>query len=123
MEKFNSSELANLVMILKIFNDQPHNLAHFLMENGAITSSFRKKLKDSQSLSRITKDGFDFENLHFSSIEEMKNYYESLLDNESGSYDDIINDLTEKLKRALLFEDYEAAIRYRDHLKKIKKKK
>lgn len=123
MEKFNQSEIANLVMILKIFDGQPHNLVQFLIENNAITPSFRKKLKDSQSLSRMSKNGFSFEELNFSNIEEMKAYYESLLNDENGVLEDMIVEIQEKLKNSLLYEDYESAIRYRDHLKKLKKKK
>lgn len=123
MDKFNQSEVANLVMILKIFNDQPHNLAQFLLENNAITSVFRKKLKDSQSLSKMSKSGFNFEEFNFNNIEQMKNYYESLLSDDNGSIEDAIVDINDKLKNALLLEDYESAIRYRDRLKKLKKKK
>jgi len=123
MEKFNPSELANLVMILKIFENQPHNLAQFLVENQALTTSFRRKLKDSQALSKMSKQGFDFEDLYFSNIEEMKIYYESLLDHEDNNLEELVQEIQEKLKTALFYEDYEAAIRYRDHLKKIKRKK
>ena len=80
MEPYNPSELSNLVMILKLFNDQPHHLAVFLSENMAFTKEFRNKIKDSQTLSKLKKGGFTHENLHFNNIEDMKRYFDSLLD-------------------------------------------
>lgn len=122
MEKFNQAEIANLVVILKIFEGQPHHLAHFLIENNAITLNFRQNLQDSQSILKIKNDGFDYENLHFNNIEEMKNYFESLLNIESSNIEKTIIDFKLKLKEALDSEDYESAIRYRDYIKRISKK-
>lgn len=123
MKKYNSAEIANLIMILKLFEGQPHHLANFLIENGGLTESFRQKIKDSQNLSKLASNGFDWEKMYFSSIEEMKNYFESLLEIEGEDINETINNLESKLKIALQNEDYESAIRYRDHLKKLKRKK
>lgn len=112
----------NLLVVLKIFQNRPHHLSNFLLENGALTNDFLNKISDSDKLSEIAKTGVKDNLLHFNSISEMKNYYSSLIDDLDGlgkkkSKEEITIHLNEKLQNAIDKEDYDDASRIRDYMR------
>jgi hypothetical protein len=119
----------NLLMILKLFQNRPHHLTKFLLDNGALNQDFLTKISESDKLSEMSKIGIKENHLHFSDISEMKKYYQSLLDDLDGlknrkSREELTNELNDKLRKAIDIEDFEEASRIRDYMKtnNIKKK-
>jgi len=113
----------NLLMVLKLFKNRPNHLAKFLIDNGAICSDFLEKIENSEKLSKLSK--FD---MHFNSISEMNEYYNSLLVDledikEKKTKKELEFEFNLRLKIALQNENYEEASRIRDYMKKNKIKK
>ena len=124
MDKYSSSELSNLVMILKMFNDRPNHLANFLLENKALTKDFLKKISDSQKLDNIKKvdNGPYTEEIFFKNLEEMKKYYNELLHEiKSRTTSEKLQEIDFKISKAVSEENYEEAVRLRDLKRKLKK--
>lgn len=118
----NSESYQNLLVVLKLFQNRPHHLTSFLLENKALNSDFLEKLTDSQKLSDMATNGIKDNYLHFNSISEMKKYYQSLLDDLENlknlkTKEEIEIELNEKLKKAIENERYEDASRIRDYMK------
>jgi hypothetical protein len=109
----------NLIKLLSLFKNKPYYLAKYLIKNSALTEDFIEKLKDSK-ISELEK-----ENINFTNIEEMENYYQSLISKniEEKSKKDIEIELNNKLDNALILENYEEASSIRDYmrLKNIKR--
>lgn len=107
----------NLGNLLKIFQNKPNQLAKFLIDAEALTSHFQKKIKSSSRLQKI--DEIEIEH-HFSTIDELKDYYDSFLFEKqikkSKSRDDIHKELLEKIQAAIQTENYEEAARIRDYM-------
>jgi hypothetical protein len=100
---------SNLLSLLKLFNGRPHHLAQFLLENDA--------LNDDKSF--VPK---------FNNIDEMKDYYNSFINEIEGSIknrtkEEIELELSEKIRIAIESENYEEAARIRDYMIKYKLKK
>ena len=70
----------NLIVVLKLFQNRPHHLSKFLIDNKALNPEFLSKIADSEKLSEIAENGIKDNFLHFNSISEMKRYYTSLID-------------------------------------------
>ncbi len=112
----------NLLVVLKIFQNRPHHLSNFLLENGALTNDFLNKISNSDKLSEIANTGVKDNFLHFNSISEMKSYYTSLIDDLDGlgkkkSKEEVAIHLNEKLQNAIDREDYDEASRIRDYMR------
>lgn len=113
----------NLLKLLEMFKSKPHHLFHFLMENNAFSDDFLKKVENNEILNNI--DDEDIEGgIHFNSISEMRNYYNSLVDNlkKFEDYEDL-SSLMIRLDEAVKSENYEEASSLRDYIRKIKLKK
>ena len=117
-----SSEYENLLVVLKLFQNRPHHLTKFLIENKALNSEFLSKISDSDKLSDMAKNGIKDNYLHFNTISEMKKYYSSLVDDlenlkRKKTKEELTEELNQKLKEAIESENYEEASRIRDYMK------
>jgi cysteinyl-tRNA synthetase len=117
-----SSEYENLLVVLKLFQNRPHHLTKFLIENKALNSDFLSKISDSDKLSDMAKNGIKDNYLHFNTISEMKKYYLSLVDDlenlkRKKTKEELSEELNQKLKEAIESENYEEASRIRDYMK------
>jgi F0F1-type ATP synthase alpha subunit len=104
----------NLIKLLSLFKNRPYHLAKYLITNSALKEGFIEKLKDSK-ISELEN-----ENVNFLTIEEMENYYQSLIDLkniEKKSKKEIELELNKKLDDAILLENYEEASRIRDYMR------
>lgn len=111
----------NLLVVLKLFQNRPHHLTKFLIENEALNSKFLEKINDSEKLSEMSELGIKDNILHFNSITEMREYYKSLMDDlehlkERKTKEELEVELNHKLKSALMNENYEEAARIRDYM-------
>jgi hypothetical protein len=107
----------NIIKLFNLFKNRPYHLLKYLIKNSALKESFIKKIKNSK-ISELEDS-----NLFFLSIEEMNNYYQSILDmkiSEEKSKEDIEIELNKKLDDCIRSENYEEASRIRDFMK-IKK--
>lgn len=112
----------NLLKLLKLFKNRPYHLTKYLIDNSALNEDFIEKLKESE-ISEISE-----KELNFNSIEEMENFYVSLIDIknlEQKDSNEIKIELNEKLEEAIRLENYEEAARIRDYMniKNIKRNK
>jgi hypothetical protein len=117
-----SESYQNLLIVLKLFQNRPHHLSKFLIENKALNSDFLEKITDSDKLSDMAENGIKDNYLHFNSISEMKKYYSSLIDDlenlrKKKSKEELEIDVNQKLKSAIEREDYEDATRIRDYMR------
>lgn len=115
----------NLLKLLEMFKNKPHHLFHFLIENNAFNDDFLKKVENNDILSGIDDEDIEI-GMHFNSISEMRNYYNSLVDNlkKFDDYDDNnLSNLMNRLDEAVKNENYEEASTIRDYIKKLKLKK
>jgi hypothetical protein len=112
----------NLLIVLKLFQNRPHHLSKFLIENKALNPDFLEKITDSDKLSDMAQNGIKDNYLHFNSISEMKKYYSSLIDDlenlkKKKTKEELEIELNKKLKSAIEREDYDAASRIRDYMR------
>lgn len=113
----------NLLAILKLFRNRPSHLAKFLIDNKAFKLEFLEKIENSEKLSNINKS-----DLHFNTISEMNDYYNSLVDDLDKMRDkktkkELELDFNSRLMLAIESENYEEASRIRDYMKKNKIRK
>jgi hypothetical protein len=114
----NDNTYKNLLYFLKHFKDRPNNLAKFLIDNGALDKEFLNKIKDNTKLNDLN----DIELIHFFDISQMKDYYNSLIDNNEKKVKkkDLSIELNNKLNNYLKYEKYEEAAKLRDFMIKNK---
>lgn len=108
----------NLVNLLKLFKDRPNHLARFLLDQDAFTDKFLKKINSNKNLSLEKVDDLD---TYFNSIDEMKDYYSLYINDieihqKKKTKEEIIEELSEKIKIAISEENYEEAARIRDYM-------
>jgi len=117
-----NKEYENLLIILKLFQNRPNHLSKFLIDSKALNPEFINKLKDSERLNEIKRNGIHDNYLHFNTISEMKEYYSSLIDDlenirKKKSGTELIKEFNDKLSEAIRIEYYEEASRIRDYMK------
>ena len=108
----------NLVNLFKLFKDRPNNLARFLLDQDAFTDKFLKKINQNKKLTEENSDDFE---IYFSSIDEMKDHYSLFINDveihkKKKTKEEIIEELTAKIKQAVEEENYEEAARIRDYM-------
>lgn len=118
----NSEIYKNLLVLLKLFQNRTSHLADFLIENDALKSEFIEKINNNSKLSEMTLSDIKDNHLHFNSINEMKDYYKSLVDDlenlkNKKTKEEFIIELNDKLSKAIDNENYEEAVRIRDYMK------
>lgn len=114
----------NLITILKLFQNRPYHLAKYLIETEAFTQEFLEKIKTSEKLNSINEeeDYSSLKAIHFIDISHMKDFFNSLTDDNYNkkltNKRNIVEELNAKLERCLKEERYEDAIRIRDYMQK-----
>lgn len=110
----------NLVIFLKMFKNRPYHLAKQLIENGALTKDFIKKISENPKLNEINDDRSDDSRLpviYFADINKMNEYYNSLSEeNRSKKPEEIEREMNLKLEALIEQEKYEEAARLRDYM-------
>lgn len=124
----NNGEYKKFILFLEMFQNRPHHLAKFMLENNMLSAEFLNKLSDT-SLGRITDINKMKEEVYFKNISDMRRYYRSLVydiseDRGGKSKEEWEFDINERLHKAIDDENYEEACRLRDYMKKngIKRK-
>lgn len=98
----------SLINILKLFKNRPYHLAKYLMDNKALSEFFLKKL---------SKSNFNKSDLTFKSINDMNDYFNSLLDDiDLKNKQESIIEINKKLNKLIADEKYEEAIHIRDYM-------
>jgi hypothetical protein len=112
----------NLVTFLKLFKNRPYHLAKFLLDKNALTDKFSKDIINSDKLSDLDTDGDNTKNqknLNFTSISQMEDYFQSLLDTKvlkTKTPEQVEAELNKKLDELLKNEKYEDAACLRDYM-------
>lgn len=123
----NEAVYKNLYLLLKMFKNRPYHLSKYLLDNGALTEDFLKKIEESDKLKEINSEESNQKLLpvYLPNIAKMQEYYNSLLeiDLKSKSIEEITEHLNNKLNDCIKNEQYEDAARIRDFMtrKGIKK--
>lgn len=120
----NDDTYKNLVTLLKLFKNRPYHLAKYLVDNNALDKNFIKLLNTNKLKELSSKDDVS---MNFDSIEQMENFYSSLIDVKGLSnktHEQLEEELNQKLSKLIEEEKYEEAANLRDYMKrkKIKKK-
>ena len=115
----------NLVNLFKLFKNRPNHLVRFLLDSEAFNSSFLKKINSNSKISDIEDEDIKS---HFRSIDDMKDYYNSFLqetdiNKKKKTKEELLHELTQKIKDACERENYEEAARIRDYIIKNNLKK
>jgi excinuclease UvrABC helicase subunit UvrB len=114
-----SNPNSSLNNLFKLFKNRPNYLTRFLLDANAFNDSFLMKIKNN---SKLSEDFNESElNNYFNSIEDMKDYYSSFvneldLNKKRKSKEQILEELTIKIKEAIDNENYEEAARIRDYM-------
>ena len=113
----------NLISLLKVFKNRPYHLSKYLIDNNAFNKDFIQKIQNSSKLSEIN----EIENKYFSSISQMEDFYNSLLEegvvNSKKTKKDLTIELNNKLAQLIIDEKYEEAAALRDYMLKNRIKK
>jgi hypothetical protein len=110
----------NLVTFLKLFKNRPYHLAKFLIDKKGLTDKFKKDIINSDKLSELdNNEGKNNKGIYFSSISQMEDYFQSLLEAKelkSKTPEQIESELNQKLDELLSNEKYEDAACLRDYM-------
>jgi len=122
------SQYKKFIIFLEMFQNRPHHLARFLLENNILTVDFLKKLSDNTTLNQITDISKMKEEVYFKNIAEMKKYYKSIIypiDDERGNMTkkEWSIEVNTRLYDAIEKENYEEACRLRDYMNRHNIKK
>ncbi len=120
-----SNSKNNLVNLFKLFRNRPNHLAKFLLDAEAFNSSFLKKINSNSKISEIKDEDLK---LYFGSIDDMKDYYSTFIqeiefNKKRKTKEELLEELTLKIKDACDREEYEEAARIRDYIIKNNLKK
>jgi protein-arginine kinase activator protein McsA len=115
----------NLIKLFKLFKNRPNHLVKFLIDADAFNSNFLKKIESNSSISDVDESKVS---PYFRTIDDMKDYYSSFLQEvENGqrkkTKEELLEELTNKIKEACEKENYEEAARIRDYIIKNNLKK
>jgi protein-arginine kinase activator protein McsA len=106
----------NLITLLKMFKNRPYHLSKYLLDNDAFNQEFIDKIKNSSKLSSMNTDISNY----FSSITEMEQFYNSLIEESrlpvKVSKKSLSITLSEKLQQLIDNEKYEEAAALRDYM-------
>jgi len=111
----------NLVCFLRLFQNRPHHLAKYFIENSCFSDNFKEKIATSKKLNNLN-DKYeinDVPNIYFSNFKEMIKFFENFSNDYSveGLDDEKIQvELNTKLDDLLKSEKYEEAIKLRDFM-------
>jgi hypothetical protein len=110
----------NLVTLLKLFKNRPYHLAKFLVDKKALTDKFSKEILSSSKLPDLDLEKLKNQKpVYFSSINQMDDYYQSLLEPEKSkpkTPQQIEKELNKKLDELIKSENYEDAACLRDYM-------
>lgn len=122
----NSDKERKILTLIKLFNNRPHVLTRYLIQNSAFSNTFLDKLMNNKKIDDILKGDMDniIQDYDFNTISDVENYYNSFLEESGKTRLELSNELNTKLKNAIKNEKYEDAAKIRDYMKKnnIKKK-
>ncbi len=104
-----------------MFRNRPNHLYKYLTDNNAFNEDFLKRISMSSKLKSMQIPT----EINFSNLDKMNEFFESLyfMDEESESKAEKEKKWNQKLIDAIQNEDYEAASRIRDYMKKHNLKK
>ena len=102
----------NLIVLFKIFNNRPNHLAKFLMQNKSFDKEFIELVIQSDKLNNI--EDIDTEQMDFSSIDEMNDFFSRLI--KDSNLSDIEEKLNTQLFELISREQYEEAAKLRDYM-------
>jgi hypothetical protein len=110
----------NLITLLKIFKNRPYHLTKYLLDNGAFTEDFLKKLEKSDRLRNLSIENEDI-NAYFLNISQMEEFYNNLLEESKNlpgpkQKKEIEKDLNQQLSTLIKEERYEEAAIIRDYM-------
>lgn len=99
-----------------MFKNRPYHLSKYLLDNDAFNQEFIDKIKNSSKLSSMNTDISNY----FSSITEMEQFYNSLIEESrlpvKVSKKSLSITLSEKLQQLIDNEKYEEAAALRDYM-------
>lgn len=108
----------NLISLLKVFKNRPYHLSKYLIDNNAFNKEFIQKIQNSAKLSELN----EIETKYFSSISQMEDFYNSLLEegvvNTKKTKKELTIELNNKLIQLINDEKYEEAAALRDYMLK-----
>jgi hypothetical protein len=117
----NMKSRPNLLKLMMLFKNRPHHLYKYLIDNHAFTDDFLKRTSMSSKLKfmQIPVE------LNFNNLDKMNDFFESLYFNDEDTQSPAEKEKkwNQKLVEAISSEDYEAASRIRDYMKKHNLKK
>lgn len=99
-----------LLILIKLFDNKPHFLAKYLIDNSALSSEFIDNIMCSTKLENL--ENLDLKS--FKTISEMNNFFKSLVTNIDFS--ESIPELIKKLDALVDKEKYEEAAKLRDYI-------
>jgi len=102
----------NLVLLFKIFNDRPHHLAKFLIENNSMTPEFINLVLNSTNLNDAN---FDINKIDFNDFGEMNTFFKDLIDQKKGK-SHLAKELNKQLFELVSKEMFEEAAELRDYM-------
>jgi excinuclease UvrABC helicase subunit UvrB len=110
---------SNLINLFKLFKNRPNHLVRFLLDNDALNDKFLNRVKNNMNLSNDIQES-DL-NKSFDSIEDMKDHFSLFINDveiskKKKTKEELIEELTLKIKDAVDNEDYEEAARVRDYM-------
>ena len=110
---------SHLINLFKLFKNRPNHLARFLLDNDALNDKFLNRVKNNINLSDDIQES-DL-NKSFDSIEDMKDHFSLFINDveiskKKKTREELIEELTLKIKDAVDNEDYEEAARVRDYI-------
>jgi hypothetical protein len=109
----------NLVTLLKLFKNRPYHLAKFLVDKKALTDKFYQEILSSNKLPDLDFDSKKQKPIYFSSIDQMEDYFQSLLEPQKAkpkTTQQIEKELNTKLDQLIKNENYEDAACLRDYM-------
>lgn len=122
------AQYKKFILFLEMFQNRPHHLARFLLENNILNVDFLKKLSDNTSLNHITDINKMKEEVYFKNITEMKKYYKSIIypideERDKMTSEEWEIEINNRLRVSIDRENYEESCRLRDYMKKHNIKK